>query len=73
MESVPLLIISSVRSHKDTGRARIGEFRTIDDLSNLKILIAGCGALGTAVAELLARLGVKELTIVDADVVDITN
>ncbi|AKA73496.1 thiamine pyrophosphate-binding protein [Saccharolobus solfataricus] len=35
MESVPLLIISSVRSHKDTGRARIGEFRTIDDLSNI--------------------------------------
>ncbi|AKA73613.1 HesA/MoeB/ThiF family protein [Saccharolobus solfataricus] len=42
-------------------------------LNELKILIAGCGALGTAVAELLARLGVKELTIVDADVVDITN
>ncbi|MCH4814357.1 MAG: thiamine pyrophosphate-binding protein [Saccharolobus sp.] len=35
MESVPLLVISSVRSHKDTGRARIGEFRTIDDLSNI--------------------------------------
>ncbi|WP_338599754.1 thiamine pyrophosphate-binding protein [Sulfolobus tengchongensis] len=34
-ESVPLLIISSIRSHKDTGRARIGEFRTIDDLSNI--------------------------------------
>ena len=35
MESVPLLIISSFRSYKDTGRARIGEFRTIDDLSEI--------------------------------------
>jgi len=35
MESVPLLIISSIRSYKDTGRARIGEFRTNDDLSSI--------------------------------------
>ncbi|QGA54903.1 HesA/MoeB/ThiF family protein [Sulfolobus sp. E5-1-F] len=42
-------------------------------LNELKILIAGCGALGTSIAELLVRLGVGEITIVDADVVDITN
>ncbi|TRM73140.1 acetolactate synthase, partial [Sulfolobus sp. B5] len=35
MESVPLLLISSIRSHKDVGRARVGEFRTNDDLSNI--------------------------------------
>jgi thiamine pyrophosphate-dependent acetolactate synthase large subunit-like protein len=35
MESIPLLIISSIRSYKDTGRARIGEFRTNDDLSSI--------------------------------------
>ncbi len=35
MESVPLLLVSSIRSHKDVGRARVGEFRTNDDLSNI--------------------------------------
>ncbi|AWR97357.1 thiamine pyrophosphate-binding protein [Acidianus sulfidivorans JP7] len=33
MDSVPLLIISSLRSYRDTGRARVGELRTPDDLS----------------------------------------
>ncbi|MEM3291847.1 MAG: HesA/MoeB/ThiF family protein [Saccharolobus sp.] len=42
-------------------------------LNELKVLIAGCGALGSAISELLARLGVGEITVVDADVVDITN
>jgi thiamine pyrophosphate-dependent acetolactate synthase large subunit-like protein len=32
-DSVPLLIISMVRSHKDVGRARVGELRTPDDVS----------------------------------------
>jgi adenylyltransferase/sulfurtransferase len=42
-------------------------------LSELKVLIAGCGALGSTIAELLARLGVGEITVIDADIVDITN
>ena len=36
-------------------------------------LIVGCGALGCASAELLARAGVGALTIVDRDVVELTN
>lgn len=38
-----------------------------------KILVVGCGALGSALAEYLVRLGVKEITIVDADVVELSN
>ncbi|WP_048054539.1 thiamine pyrophosphate-binding protein [Acidianus hospitalis] len=33
-DSVPLLIIGSLRSYRDVGRARIGELRTPDDLSS---------------------------------------
>lgn len=42
-------------------------------LSELKVLIAGCGALGSTIAELLARLGVGEITVVDADIVEVSN
>ncbi|BDC19730.1 HesA/MoeB/ThiF family protein [Acidianus sp. HS-5] len=44
-----------------------------DRIMNAKVLIAGCGALGSSIAELLVRLGVKELKIVDADVVELSN
>lgn len=42
-------------------------------LSNSEVSIIGLGALGTRVAELLARAGVKSFILVDRDVVDITN
>ncbi len=35
MDSVPLLLISSMRSYRDAGRARIGELRNNDDLGNV--------------------------------------
>ncbi len=38
-----------------------------------KVLLVGCGALGTVVANLLARGGVGHLTIVDRDFIEITN
>lgn len=37
------------------------------------VLIVGCGALGSACAELLARAGIGTLTLVDRDVVELTN
>ncbi|MCA9290629.1 MAG: ThiF family adenylyltransferase [Phycisphaerales bacterium] len=37
------------------------------------VLVVGCGALGTAIADGLARAGVGTLTIVDRDFVEITN
>jgi adenylyltransferase/sulfurtransferase len=36
-------------------------------------LIVGCGALGSVIADLLARAGIGALTIVDRDIVEMTN
>ncbi len=46
------------------GQARIGAAR---------VLVAGCGALGSALADGLTRAGVGFLRIVDRDIVDLTN
>src|SRR5262249_38587162 len=48
----------------ETGQARLRQAHA---------LVAGCGALGTMIADSLARAGVGTLTIVDRDVVEITN
>ena len=42
-------------------------------LAASKVLLIGCGALGSHVAETLVRAGVGELTIVDRDFVELTN
>jgi molybdopterin-synthase adenylyltransferase len=42
-------------------------------LSNARVLIIGCGALGSAHAEALARAGIGSLTIVDRDFVEFSN
>ena len=42
-------------------------------LLNSRVLLVGCGALGAAHAEMLARAGVGELRIVDRDFVEFTN
>lgn len=42
-------------------------------LRNANILIVGLGGVGSFAAEFLARAGVGNMTIVDGDVVDITN
>lgn len=47
-----------------------------DDFNNikkLKILIVGIGGVGGYTLETLARIGVQNITIVDNDIVDITN
>lgn len=38
-----------------------------------KVLVLGCGALGTVIANMLARAGVGHLVIVDRDFIEITN
>ena len=43
------------------------------DLRRLRIAIVGCGGTGSAVAMLLARLGVGHLLLIDNDIVDATN
>ncbi|MSR19017.1 MAG: thiazole biosynthesis adenylyltransferase ThiF [Phycisphaerales bacterium] len=60
------------RYHRQELLAGIGH-RGQSLLSDSHVLIAGCGALGCSSAENLARAGVGTLTIVDRDVVDITN
>ena len=42
-------------------------------LMDAKVLIVGCGALGTVIANMLARAGVGRLVIVDRDFIEITN
>ena len=42
-------------------------------IQNSKITIVGCGALGTVAAELLIRMGVTNLTLIDRDIVEISN
>jgi len=50
----------------------IGEEK-IKELSERNVLVLGLGGVGSFAAEFLARSGVGKMTIVDGDVVDITN
>jgi len=45
----------------------------LEKLQNAKVLVVGLGGVGSFAAEFLARAGVGNMTIVDGDVVDITN
>lgn len=45
----------------------------IEKLKNSNVLVVGLGGVGSFAAEFLARAGVGKMTIVDGDVVDITN
>lgn len=45
----------------------------LEKLKNASVLVVGLGGVGSFAAEFLARAGVGNLTIVDGDVVDITN
>ena len=45
----------------------------IESLKKSNVLVVGLGGVGSFAAEFLARAGVGQMTIVDADTVDITN
>lgn len=45
----------------------------LDKLKNSHVMVVGLGGVGSFAAEFLARAGVGTMTIVDGDVVDITN
>jgi tRNA A37 threonylcarbamoyladenosine dehydratase len=45
----------------------------LEKLRNSNVLVVGLGGVGSFAAEFIARAGVGKMTIVDGDVVDITN
>jgi len=45
----------------------------IEKLKNANVLVVGMGGVGSFAAEFIARAGVGKMTIVDGDVVDVTN
>lgn len=47
--------------------------KNIEKLANLNVLVVGLGGVGSYAAEFLARVGIGKMTIVDGDVVDLTN
>lgn len=60
------------RYHRQMILPHIGEVGQAR-LSSAHALLVGCGALGTVIADALVRAGVGRLTIVDRDVVELTN
>ena len=50
----------------------IGE-NNVNKLTQAHVAVFGCGGVGSYVIEALARSGVGNLTLIDKDVVDITN
>ena len=60
------------RYHRQTLLPQIGEVGQAR-LARARVLLVGCGALGTVVAEQLARAGLGYLRICDRDVVETTN
>jgi adenylyltransferase/sulfurtransferase len=60
------------RYHRQTLLPQIGTAGQ-ENLARSRVLLVGCGALGSVVAEQLVRGGVGLLRIVDRDVVELTN
>lgn len=60
------------RYHRQMLLPEVGELGQ-DRLARGRVLIVGCGALGCAQADMLARAGVGHIRIVDRDVVEPTN
>lgn len=54
--------VENIDYHRFFGRGKLD-----DKITNSNILIIGCGALGSSLAEILVRSGVKNLTIEDFD------
>jgi len=60
------------RYHRQTLLPQVGAAGQ-EKLSRVRVLLIGCGALGTVIAEQLVRAGVGQLTIADRDTVELTN
>src|SRR4051812_31083330 len=60
------------RYHRQTLLPQIGR-EGQEKLASSRVLLVGCGALGTVLAEQLVRAGVGTLRVIDRDVVELTN
>jgi molybdopterin-synthase adenylyltransferase len=60
------------RYHRQTLLPQIGPAGQ-KKLAGSSVLVVGCGALGSAMSELLARAGVGSIRIADRDIVELTN
>ena len=60
------------RYHRQTLLPQIGDLGQ-SKLASANVLLIGCGALGTVIADQLTRAGIGHLTIIDRDVVELTN
>src|SRR5215212_4349537 len=60
------------RYHRQALLPMIGEAGQAK-LASARVLLVGCGALGTVIADQLVRAGVGFLRIVDRDIVELTN
>ena len=70
--ATPDLALEISRYHRQTLLPQIGAAGQAR-LSASRVLLVGCGALGSVIAEQLVRAGVGHLRIVDRDVVETTN
>ncbi len=64
--------VTQSRYHRQILLPQIGQAGQ-DSLLAARVLIVGCGALGSTIAEQLARAGVGHLRIADRDIVELTN
>ena len=64
--------MSADRYHRQTLLPHFGHAAQ-EQLASSRVLLVGCGALGTVIAEYLVRAGVGTLRIVDRDIVELTN
>ncbi len=60
------------RYHRQILRPAVGEAGHAK-IASAKVLLIGCGALGTVIAEQLTRSGIGHLRIIDRDIVELTN
>ncbi|WP_291984513.1 ThiF family adenylyltransferase [Candidatus Accumulibacter sp. ACC007] len=63
-QRVERVVVSRVDAPWIHGR---GHYPDHTDLQGRKVVIVGCGAVGSEIAELLAKAGVGELTLIDSD------
>jgi sulfur carrier protein ThiS adenylyltransferase len=60
------------RYNRQTRYQRFGE-QGQQQLQTMHVMILGAGALGSNIAEMLTRMGVHEISVIDMDIVELSN